>query len=409
MAERYRWHIFLLIIGVVFLFVLNFTLQVSLQNIIFSDSTTYLAAAVELYHLHAPDSIRPLLIAAINGVPLFFGFGEKAVFSWSIFVNIICWLSVILMLFELLKGFLSDKTAFVFTLCYVSCAGSAILVFHLLAESVFTFFLVLAVFLFKKYSDTQKFIYLSLSLGILILSMMVKPAGKILIILALVWFSGTILKNWRSRASVFIYLSAAILLVQMGMMKKQFGNFTVSYIDSFTYYNYLGTRADCLRTGAPFMQCNNGRYVYFNTLSLDDQKTEALNDIKSQLQDNTVNFIRAYFIDIWSNSTNGCGAIFECRDTKNTAYFEVFQFLFKAMAKVQIIFFSICGIVLGAYWFFSMRRHKIFITGVSILTLYIIAISGISSDQGDRFHVVIYPFAIIMLAKFIKEKTKFLN
>jgi hypothetical protein len=187
-------------------------------------------------------------------------------------------------------------------------------------------------------------------------------------------------------------------------MKKNYGDFTITYIDAFTYYNYLGTRADCLKNGTEFKQCDNKRHTYFNAFSLTESKKVASNDIKEQLSNNTFNFVKAYFINIYKNSTGGCGYLGVISNKNNTCYFEKMVLLFKVLAKIQNIVFSILGFFLSLYFLVKKPRHIHFMKLVGVITLYIILLSAISSDQGDRFHVVIYPLVLILISGFWARK-----
>ncbi|HLA54981.1 MAG TPA: hypothetical protein VK623_02685 [Flavobacterium sp.] len=405
-SATYKWQIYLAIAGLLFLSATCFVLQLAQQHFIFPDSNTYVTAAQKWYGSFSADETRPLLISMIEGFPLLFGFSVRAIFIWSVFVNAFCWILTMIMLFEILKTFLLPKHAFLFALAFMFCMGSTIIVFHLLAETVFTFFLFLVVFLTGKYIRSQQFWYLALALSMLVLSVLVKPASTILLVVYFLYFSWVLFKNRKKKSMLLVYASLFFLLLQMGLMYKQYGNFTVSYIDSFTYYNYLGTRADGLKSRAEFKQLDNERATYLNSLSLPEQKHEAAKDFINQFSHNTLNLVKAYGINVWHNSVKGSTSISECKNYNHTPYFETFRLLFKVLAKIQVLFFSICGTLLALYYLVKSYRKDIFFTFVSVVILYIVGISGISSEQGDRFHIVVYSFIIILLAKFLSEKTK---
>jgi hypothetical protein len=193
-------------------------------------------------------------------------------------------------------------------------------------------------------------------------------------------------------------------MVHIVNMKKNYSDFTITYIDAFTYYNYLGTRADCLKNGTEFKQCDNKRHAYFNTFSLTESKKVASNDIKEQLSNNTFNFVKAYFINVYKNSTGGCGYLGVISNKNNTSYFEKTVLLFKVLAKIQNIVFSILGLLLSIYFLSKKPRHIDFVKLVAVVILYIMLLSAISSDQGDRFHVVIFPLVLILVAEFRARK-----
>lgn len=404
----YKYHFFLIVIGVLWLAFFNFVLQVKQQQFIFPDSVTYIIAGESWYESFTLDALRPVLIAMITGFPLLFGFSQDVLFDWSLLVNAVCWLAVILMLFSILKSFLTEKKAFLFALAYMACIGSVILVFHLLTETVFTFFLVAIVFFFKKYTDTQKFKWLAFALSLLVISLLIKPAASLLIVVAVIYYSRILIRNWKRPSAFLVYTCLLAVGVHMQSMNKRYGNFTVSYIDTLAYYNYLGTRAAFLETGETFKQFDNSRAEYFNVLNLNEQKQIASEDFKNQLTNNTANFISAYAINVFTNSIMGSTAVEMCANINQTGYFEFFKFCFKVAAKLQIIFFSISGILLAVFYFFKSFKTAFFYAIVAVMILYFIGISGISSDQGDRFHLVVYPLILLLIARFIKDKTKWL-
>ena len=68
---------------------------------------------------------------------------------------------------------------------------------------------------------------------------------------------------------------------------------------------------------------------------------------------------------------------------------------------------TIFGIVLSLLTLLKYYRKDFFLFFTALLVLYIIGISGISSDQGDRFHIITYPFTLILLANYLKTKPFF--
>jgi hypothetical protein len=395
---KYQYQLVLLAIGVLWLPALDILLQIHTQQFIFPDTQSYLIAAKNFYSSFTPDSGRPMLVSLINGVPYLFGFPEKSLFVWSLWVNIVLWLSTVLMLFEIVVSVLkNNRRALWFTLVYVFTIGSTIIIFHLLSETIFTFFLLAAVFCFQRYILRQKYLFLALGLSALLLSVLIKPVAAALVVFALADFGKSMWVHKFSRWNVFILISMAIVFFQLQTMKQHFGNYTISYIDSFTSYNYLGTRADCLKTNTPFVQCDNERYDYFTSLSLPDQKKAAVRDLKMQLTDNTRNLVEAYGIDIYTNTFKGCQAIYEYRNNKKTSYFDNFRFLFRALSAMQNTVFTLLGLLLACYFLIRKKAPKLAVW-CSGMIVFVFLISGISSEQGDRFHLVFYPEIIIVMA-----------
>jgi hypothetical protein len=53
----------------------------------------------------------------------------------------------------------------------------------------------------------------------------------------------------------------------MYSMQKTYGRFTLTYIDTITYYNYLGTRAENLRLEENYDFKNVDREIFFDKLN----------------------------------------------------------------------------------------------------------------------------------------------
>ena len=189
----------------------------------------------------------------------------------------------------------------------------------------------------------------------------------------------------------------------MYSLKKHYGDFTVSYIGSITYYNYLGARADCLKQHSEYIPGENPRTKHFNTLSVHQMKAAATADMKDQLVNNTGNLMKAYGTNIYLNSTKGNSIIHAADNTKQTTYFDVWHWLFMALSKMQNIVVTGIAVFLSLYSLLTRKRQDAFKVVLSVSILYVFLISGISSNEGDRFHLVFFPIAIILAADIWKH------
>ena len=107
-----------------------------------------------------------------------------------------------------------------------------------------------------------------------------------------------------------------MVFVQCAGLKYQFGNFTLSYIDSVTYYDYIGSKAMCLKEGKEFSQLNNPRGEYIYSIECSEQRKIANEDLKQQLQHNTLNLLKAFISDVVDNATSGNVCIDDCKNVK---------------------------------------------------------------------------------------------
>lgn len=401
---KFKYPLILIIIGLLWVVFLDYVLQIKFQSFVFPDSESYIIASENLFYLNKVDEIRPSLIAAINGIPLLFGYSSNSLFFYNTVINLIFWLTIVVLVYQIILQFNSHKIAFLLALLYLFSVGSLVLIFQVLSETPFTFLLLLSMFFFQKYFNSNNVKHASFGLSLLIISVLIKPMSFGLGLVILVLFFFKLKKIFLHEWSFLVYFSLLLVVLQMYSMKKTYGNFTISYIDTYTYYNYLGTRADCLKNNTEFVQCDNYRYRYFNTLSLSEGKKEAFRDMKNQISDNKVNFVKAYFINIYFNSYRGSGYFYQFKNVNKTNYFEFVKLTFRGISKLQNIFYTMIGVFLSFNFLKKSNKELNFFKIVSICIGYIFLMSGISSDQGDRFHIVFYPLVIVLIGKQLKDK-----
>jgi len=402
--SNYRYPVLLSFLALVWVAVVVFVFQVFDQRLLFGDSKSYYLAAVELYTKGTLNDHRPLVISAINGFPLLFGFSGAAVFIWSWVVNLMCWLGTVLLIFSIAKHYVKPRIAFYTALAFLFCVGNLFIAFHLLSESIFTFCLVLAFYGIQKHLDSNSIMPLILTITLLLLSVMIKPLSLILVVIVGLFFWRKWTAILKSPYSLLLYLGCGVLFFQMYTMKTNFGNFTVSYIDSFTYYNYLGTRADCLKNNTAFVQGENVRYAYFGKLPHPKQKEVASADFKQQLTSNTENLVKAYAVNLVVNTTKGSAAVHGCKNKLNTGYFDFVDFVFKAVSKLQNIILTGMGLFLSLLTMLRWKGSGVLFRLGAIVFISIVAFSAISSDQGDRFHIVLYPIILLMLSHYFPKR-----
>ena len=149
-------------------------------------------------------------------------------------------------------------------LVFLLCVGPATICFHLLTENSYTFLMLLFLFFWDRYQNSKRYLFLSIGLSVLLFSMLVKPGSKFLAVLVLVYAIKIIYQHRKSKSTWIIYGAMALIALQLGGMKAQFGNATLSYIDGITYHNYLCTKAVCYQEGVPYHQINNERAAYLH-------------------------------------------------------------------------------------------------------------------------------------------------
>jgi hypothetical protein len=197
-----------------------------------------------------------------------------------------------------------------------------------------------------------------------------------------------------------------MIVIQVVGMKVQYGDFTISYIDGVTYNNYICSKAECYKNGKQYEQINNPRAEYLFSLDFTDQKKVALEDLKQQIKTNFSNLVKAYFSDIIENSKTGNACIEDLKNYESKTDFPFWKELIFSITKWQNRIFTVLAILLSAIFLYKGYKQREATFFVAFFILYIVILSGISCGQGDRFHLVTFPFVILLLAKFLSEKKR---
>jgi hypothetical protein len=398
---KYKFQLSIVFIGICVLEIFAFYLQLGEQTLIYPDCSNYLESANNLFIKHTGHYYRPILMAFITGLPYLFGSSEAAILDWSFFVNVFCWLGTSILVFEILKKILKEQIAFVLAFTTFLIFGSLVLNFHVLTENIYVFCIMLSFYLLMKYHSTNQFLFLSLAISLLLLSMLIKPGSKFLAIIFVLYYLRDIFKNYSAKSAIFIYGSIVLIVVQVVGMRVQFGDFTISYIDGVTYHNYLFSKAECLKNGKEYSQLNNPRAEYLFSLDFTDQKKVAYNDAVHQVKTNLPNVFKAYFSNLVENAKTGNACIEDLKDYYSSSNFETLKLTFYNVTKWQNRILTLLSVLIAFYY---LRKKEKLYRGIAFFIVYIIFLSGISSGQGDRFHLVVFPFTFLLLGKYISEK-----
>ncbi len=180
--SKYRFPVLIIALGIAWIALLNVLLQLSDQTFIYPDSFSYFDAATDLFVKLRGHYYRPIGMAFFSGLPYLFGANGTAIFGWSFYVNVACWLISALLIYAIVRSILNQKWAFYAGLLYLLCVGPATICFHLLTENIYTCLLLVFVYGWLRYQNTQKYAFLAMSLSVLLFSMLVKPGSKFLAI-----------------------------------------------------------------------------------------------------------------------------------------------------------------------------------------------------------------------------------
>lgn len=403
MIRKVKYEYSLGFIALLWVLFFSFTIQLKPGFSQIGDDVSYLYSARLLYYNFQLDNTRPLLISVIHGVPYLFGFTDSVVVKWGIFINFLSWFFTAILLFKIVSKILDRKKAFLFSIVFIFCIGNLAHAFNFLSESIFIFMIMFSVYWISKYYETTKYYYITIAISILFLNTLIKPVSIGLALILFVFFITKCNRIFFNKFSFLLIVSFSLIIFQMYTLKKNFGDFTISYISSITYYNYLGDKADCYKKGIEFIPGKSERSKKFGLLSSHEMKESAEKDLKSQIKNNTFNLLKAYLYCIYSNTHKGNFIVSECKNVKGTSYFNVFHFLFKAISKIQNILFTIISVILSFYYLMNFRKINKFYLINAAFILYIFFISAMSCFQCDRFHIAFFPLLILLFTGLIKN------
>jgi hypothetical protein len=158
-----------------------------------------------------------------------------------------------------------------------------------------------------------------------------------------------------------------------------------------------------LQEGVPYHQINNERAAYLHQFSLPERKNIAATDFTHQLTSNTLNLIKAYASNLWDNIISGSPYIQDCVNRNAVASFDQTKAIVFAVSKWQNRFFTSLGVLLALWTLVRYKQTGKTALMASIILLYIVLLSGVSCSQGDRFHLVIYPFTMLLAVRFLQD------
>ncbi|WP_298392508.1 hypothetical protein [Flavobacterium sp.] len=187
-------------------------------------------------------------------------------------------------------------------------------------------------------------------------------------------------------------------------MKAKFGDYTFSYIGDVTYYNYLGSKAVCFKENKVLNQSTNSRATYIFSLDFTNQKKVATRDFLSQIQFNTKNLVAAYIDDIEENTKTGSSNLLILENKNQSIGFNLIVNIAKELSEWQNKLLTLFGLIFSVLLVVLHKKVPKIILFFCAYFFYVFLISGISSTQGDRFHVLFYPFVVLLIFYSVKHR-----
>jgi hypothetical protein len=401
---KYNYVQLIVISGIVFLTIF-YALQ--LFNNIFDvgyippDSPTYIESADLLCNHLEPHSTRPIGYALVLGIPYLFT-NKPSLNSIIIYngcINLILWIATILVLFNTLKLFASNKTSFAATCIFIICVGNIAQIGLILTETLTTFILTLTGYFFFKYTKNYKPDYLAWAVGLVNILVLIKPGMIYWALTMNIVLIPYLIKKYSFFSLKIIYpviLSLGIILIQSLSIYQKHGNFTISYIDKITWYYYLGAEARASVNNTSYEEERLIREKKLSGLTWEEKYDVSKDDLKYQIKNNPGAIGSNYILNIIENSF-GYNLGIKAAETSGNKFHEIARLFLIKLSQLQNVFFTLLAVLMSIYIIFHLKILNIAVFYSLGSAIYIILTSGISFWQGDRFHLVFYPIVIIVL------------
>lgn len=368
------------------------------------DSGSYIDAAKILFlEGGVPHSSRPYGIASIIGLPLLANKSFSDFYIWGWCINIIAWLITVLLVYKSILLFSNKyKRAQQGVLFFLFCFGIQTSTYELLSDVIFIPFLTGGFYFLIRFFVTQQTPNAFWSLLLLSCSILIRPGSLYLYILVLLYFVVVFLHKKNVALLFLLILTSLPLIFQAYSIKKQYGNFTISYIDKIALLYYIDIRAKTYTNHTIYETEAALVTKSIEHKSLAEISNMANKDFEEQVRTNKINLIKAYFFNLYENSTRGSYPL----QTVDESGFSIGRLIFKQVlhfiTRIENIIFSI--FVLFILPFILIRYKKEFtaveikiLSSVFIFSVYFILISALSFWQHDRFHYVFYAISIMGL------------
>ncbi len=382
-----------------------------------SDCQSYRNAAHYLFFENVkPHPTRPPVFPFFIGLPYYF---KASPFFCTIYVmvfNFICHLFTIAILFKIIEKILGTKKAFYLSLLYACNIGSIVINNQTLTEPLYTLSLVAIAYFLQKYILQNAIKNVLWAYLLLCLSILIRPT-----LLPLFWIASIgvfyLIYQQKERLKygiVALSIPLSILGSHAYNMKVYYGKPTISFIGPLAYFTYLTPYADQYDTYPDWQnrlkaweiakRPRMNLYEQRDTVSNMDWvglTTFAQQEFITTAQTKPKALFITYIHHIASNCVAYSMMTMWLENIRKDTFFEKVKKIASHITRLQNTVYSSAFLMLLPVLLFSkkIRQEGIsFILPIGLIGLTIIFVSGISITQGDRFHIVFAPLALIVLS-----------
>lgn len=404
MFSKLKYEYLLIVFTLFSILLINLFLSLYSQNDLCVDCENYLESAIYLFKNFEVHYYRPIGMSLIYGFPILFGYDKYLdLYNYVIFINILFYLGIIIYFFKICVLFFNKKKSFYFSLLLLTYFGISLHINEILSEIPFIFIILVAFFCLAKYYILSKTDYLFYAISLFLFTILIRPGIIYFSIGIFLYYLFKIYKIWNIKRILVLIVPITLLLFQITKMKEQYGNYTISYIDAVTYYNYLGSKAICLKNNKTLNQNSNKRADFIFSQPFKNQKSIAYQDLIFQIRNNTYYMVKAYIDDVEENTKTASSRLQYLKNIKNEKHYDVKIKLISEITEWQNKLITLFGLLLALYFIVTFKKHNKIVLVFALYFSYVFFISGISSTQGDRFHIVFYPIVLLLLFIFLKN------
>ncbi|MDZ4759117.1 MAG: hypothetical protein SGJ10_13405 [Bacteroidota bacterium] len=393
----------------IFLYHLIFDLSQSIYTSTYwsVDATSYRDAAKLLY----TKGFKPHIILSsgyplILGLPLFLidNFSDTALVTCGVVENLIFYFSSSVLLYYIIAHYTNTKYASIY--CFLLCLfpGYTALITETLAEVFFIFLLLLSFRLYQLsfLKSYRLLFYLCLSLLLLTKPIATYP---VLIICGTFLIKSTYsyIKQKKYRINYSSLIPIAVYIIQAAWVHQSYPMYSYNCVGQKTMYAYLLARSQSFETGEDFSDLKNQRNkILYNTpAQLFPQLCDSAlkQEIGKQIPHNIHNIFKALLYHIFvPNMLDGSYNISELKTNNNSQ--QILKTQLYNISKVENIIYTLLLFLLFLFHTFNLFKKRklseLFI--LNLICVFFLVLSGISCFQGDRLHIIILPFLLVLLS-----------
>jgi hypothetical protein len=316
----------------------------------------------------------------------------------------------------LFKKIIGSKKAFYISLLYACNIGSIVINNQTLTEPIYTMSLVAIAYFIQKYICHKSFNDILWAYLVLCLSILIRPT-----LLPLFWLASIGVfyliyceKDRFKYGIIALCIPLSILGSHVYNMKAQYGKSTISFIGPLAYFTYLTPYADQydkyddwqsrLKAWEIAKRPRMNLYERRDTVSTIDWVSltdSAQQELLTTLQTKPKALFITYAHHIASNCVAYSMMTMWLENIRKTTYFERLKQIALYITRLQNTVYSSAFLVVLPLLLFSKKlkkEEKTLVLRIGLMGLTIIFISGISITQGDRFHIVFAPLALILMS-----------